>query len=414
MVGLLAGLRVSSSPLTAGLKTATRRPPAAAVRASTAATTVLPTSVPVPVTKSPALTPGAFERGGGEARRTVARASAHVRCAITAARALQLVLAVRGASPSAAAARSPRARSAGGSPARRRRASSTRSQSAIASLGVADHDRDDLGAAGRRRGRGGELAADQGRVRAAGGRPARARASSSAERGFGGGDDRRRQRGREDERPRGVDQQLADLAARSRRRRRSRRAPCRACRRSRRPRPQAGLGDRAAAAGPERAGARAPRRPSAGSRGGGRARRGPPSGATSPSIEKTPSVTISAGAALGAPRPQARCSRSPWRRRTSRRAASRQPSMMLAWLRLVREDDLAAPRERRDRPGVGQVARAEEQRRLGAVEAARRSSRRRVDRHVPEISREAPAPVPQRIAASAAASRTAGWSASPR
>ena len=43
----------SSRPVTQGLKTATRRPAAARVRASTAATTVLPTSVPVPVTKTP-------------------------------------------------------------------------------------------------------------------------------------------------------------------------------------------------------------------------------------------------------------------------------------------------------------------------------------------------------------------------
>ena len=43
----------SSRPLTAGLNTATERPAAAAVRAITAATTVLPTSVPVPVTKTP-------------------------------------------------------------------------------------------------------------------------------------------------------------------------------------------------------------------------------------------------------------------------------------------------------------------------------------------------------------------------
>ena len=51
MVGL--GPPPSSRPLTAGLKTATRMPSAARVRAITAATTVFPTSVPVPVTKTP-------------------------------------------------------------------------------------------------------------------------------------------------------------------------------------------------------------------------------------------------------------------------------------------------------------------------------------------------------------------------
>src|SRR3954452_21928600 len=45
---------------------------------------------------------------------------------------------------------------------------------------------------------------------------------------------------------------------------------------------------------------------------------------------------------------------------------------------------------------------------------ARRSSRRRWTVIVPNTSRDAPAPTPQRIAASAAASRTRGWSARPR
>ena len=48
------------------------------------------------------------------------------------------------------------------------------------------------------------------------------------------------------------------------------------------------------------------------------------------------------------------------------------------------------------------------------LNAARRSSRRRWMVIVPDTSRDAPAPTPQRMAASAAASRTSGWSASPR
>src|SRR3954447_14374713 len=48
-----SGSPPSSRPLTAGLNTATRAPVAASERAIAAATTVLPTSVPVPVTKKP-------------------------------------------------------------------------------------------------------------------------------------------------------------------------------------------------------------------------------------------------------------------------------------------------------------------------------------------------------------------------
>ena len=104
---------------------------------------------------------------------------------------------------------------------------------------------------------------------------------------------RRRQRGREDQRARGVDQVLGHRAVAAARRRRRSRAPCRACRRSRRPRPRARpRRPRPRPSGPERAGAvrlvdhharvvalRQLDDLAA-------------SGATSPSIEKTPSVTI--------------------------------------------------------------------------------------------------------------------------
>src|SRR5436190_7023119 len=48
-----SGSPPSSRPLTAGLNTATRAPVATSDRAISAATTVFPTSVPVPVTKKP-------------------------------------------------------------------------------------------------------------------------------------------------------------------------------------------------------------------------------------------------------------------------------------------------------------------------------------------------------------------------
>ena len=48
------------------------------------------------------------------------------------------------------------------------------------------------------------------------------------------------------------------------------------------------------------------------------------------------------------------------------------------------------------------------------LNSARRCSSRWWMRIVPETRRDAPAPTPQRIAASAAASRTRGWSERPR
>ncbi len=105
----------------------------------------------------------------------------------------------------------------------------------------------------------------------------------------------------------------SDLRARRRRRRRSCRAPCRACRRSRRPR-RSGPPPRRRPARPGRARrCRGPRRPSGGSRGGGRASTSSPIGATSPSIEKTLSVTISAARPPALRSPHARCSVSRWR-----------------------------------------------------------------------------------------------------
>ncbi len=64
----------SSRPLTAGLKTDTRAPRSSAVRAMTPATTVFPTSVPVPVTNTPST--AALGRVAEDALRTRERARA--------------------------------------------------------------------------------------------------------------------------------------------------------------------------------------------------------------------------------------------------------------------------------------------------------------------------------------------------
>ena len=138
-------------------------------------------------------------------------------------------------------------------------------------------------------------------------------ASSSSSAASAAATRRRRRRGGEDEGAGRVDQVVAQLGARRRRRRRRSRAPCRACRRPRRPR-RSGRRRRPSRGRPGRARrSRAPRRPSAGSRGRGPARASSASGATSPSIEKTPSVTISEPRPPASRSPQARCSTSPWR-----------------------------------------------------------------------------------------------------
>jgi len=75
---------------------------------------------------------------------------------------------------------------------------------------------------------------------------------------------------------------------------------------------------------------------------------------------------------------------------------------------LVGEDHDAGTRKRRDDAEAGEIARAEQQRRLAALDSVRRSSSRRWIVIVPDTSRDAPAPQPQRVAASAAATRSCG------
>ena len=82
--------------------------------------------------------------------------------------------------------------------------------------------------------------------------------------------------------------------------------------------------------------------------------------------------------------------------------------MIEAWLSSSEKIDVAGPRQRGEHADVGEVAGAEQQRASRPLNAARRSSSRRWIVIVPDTSREAPAPTPQRIAASAAASRTRG------
>ena len=141
-----------------------------------------------------------------------------------------------------------------------------------------------------------------------------------------------------------------------------------------------GLGDRAAAAGPDAAGAVGLVDDDARVVARGRARRCSASGATSPSIEKTESVTISAAAAVGARRPQREVLEVAVV--VDERLGPRQPAAVddRGVVELVGEDDRARAGQRADDADVGQVARAEEQRRLGALEGGQRLLEPAVDR----------------------------------
>ena len=81
-------------------------------------------------------------------------------------------------------------------------------------------------------------------------------------------------------------------------------------------------------------------------------------------------------------------------------------------IELVGEDDVAAAGEGGDDAGVGEVARSEQQRRLGPVEVGEVPLELVVG--LPccrRSSRDAPAPVPQRSVAAIAAAVTSGWAA---
>ena len=230
-----------SRPLTAGLKTATRSP-ASRGAAITAATTVLPTPVSVPVTNTPRMAATRPRRRFAVAGLASAPRAGRVDPSSPAAprrspaRRAQLVLACEAIT--ASRRRDVQAGTVGG---RMACAKTPPLEGALADrhrpFGIADDQRHDLGA------------------RSAGSRPAtRALAQAAAFRRellhharlrrraapvppappptAGGG-----RRGREDEGPRDVDQVARPSPRRSRRRRRSCPGPCRACRRPRRPRP---------------------------------------------------------------------------------------------------------------------------------------------------------------------------------
>ena len=92
------------------------------------------------------------------------------------------------------------------------------------------------------------------------------------------------------------------------------------------------------------------------------------SGATSPSIEKTPSVTIREPRPAASRSPQARCSSVAVA--VDEGLGPREPAAVddAGVVELVGEDDLASAGEGGDRAHVGEVARAEQQRRLVALE----------------------------------------------
>ena len=76
---------------------------------------------------------------------------------------------------------------------------------------------------------------------------------------------------------------------------------------------------------------------------------------------------------------------------------------------LIGEDHVAGTRQRGDGAGVGQVPRSEQQGALATRERGQAILQPAMDGHrARDISRDAPAPTPQRMAASAAASRTRG------
>ena len=132
----------------------------------------------------------------------------------------------------------------------------------------------------------------------------------------------------------------------------------------------------------------------------------------SPSIEKTPSVTISAAAPAACAQPPGEVLEC--RRAGRRRSRPGEPAAVddAGVVELVGEDDLAAPARPR-RPDVREVAGAEEQRRLGALELREPPLELVVGSMVPEIRRDAPAPAPQRSPPRRGA-RTPGSSARPR
>ena len=219
---------------------------AASVAAIADATTVLPTSVSVPVTNSPRSarlrgTRRGRRRLGGMRRAKLGGRDRRARCAGLACggaelrrRPFELGRVVASPSPPAAAASCPRARSAGLIACANTPRCSARSQTATARRGVAERPaaRSRVSPAGDR-----EALLRRARRAASGHCGARARCGAGCSRtsssaASAAGDDGRRGAGGEDQRAGGVHEVSRHRRRRSTRRRRRSRAPCRACRRS--------------------------------------------------------------------------------------------------------------------------------------------------------------------------------------
>ena len=139
------------------------------------------------------------------------------------------------------------------------------------------------------------------------------------------------------------------------------------------------------------------------------------SGATSPSIEKTPSVTISAAPLAGLAQPPGEVLDVAVA--VDEGLGPGEPAAVddAGVVELVGEDDLSASRERRDRAACwrGSPSRRAAPPRY-PLNSASRSSSWRCGSMLPEISREAPAPTPSAAPPPPPRSRTRGWSARPR
>ena len=88
--------------------------------------------------------------------------------------------------------------------------------------------------------------------------------------------------------------------------------------------------------------------------------------------------------------------------------------MMLAWLSSSEKTTPSRPASAATVPVLARYPEPNSSAASEPLNSASRSSSLRCSDIEPEINRDAPAPAPKRSAASAAAWRTRGWSASPR
>jgi len=80
----------------------------------------------------------------------------------------------------------------------------------------------------------------------------------------------------------------------------------------------------------------------------------------------------------------------------------------------IGQDEVAGSHQGGNQSDIGQVAGAEDQRVVGALEAGQCRLQVLMRGNVPEIRREAPEPTPNRSMAATAACLSAGWVARPR